>query len=199
VVPIGSLLLLDTDGLVERRRESLDDGMGRATAVAHDTRDAELGDLATALMDRLRPVEGYEDDVAVLLYRRSVHELDFEFAADPDHLASTRHWLRAWLENADLDPALAQDVLVAVGEACANAVEHAYRDSTGATAHLAARLTGAHLVVTVTDRGRWKQPPPDNHVLRGRGMPMMEALTDAVSFRHDATGTTVTLEWRIGS
>ncbi|WP_410614749.1 SpoIIE family protein phosphatase [Amycolatopsis sp. lyj-109] len=200
VVPIGSLLMLYTDGLVERRRESLDDGMDRATQVAHDTRDAELGDLATTLMDRLRPADGYEDDVALLLYRRSVPALDFEFTAHPDHLASTRHWMRAWLHNAALEPDLAQDVLVAAGEACANAVEHAYRDDgTGATAHLTARLTGAHLVVTVTDRGHWKQPPPDNHLLRGRGVPMMEALADAVAFRHDATGTTVTLEWRIGS
>ncbi|MEV6832372.1 SpoIIE family protein phosphatase [Amycolatopsis sp. NPDC051102] len=199
VVPIGSLLMLYTDGLVERRRESLDDGMDRATTAAHDTRDAELGALAAGLMDRLRPADGYEDDVALLLYRRSVPPLDFEFAADPDHLASTRHWLRAWLENASLEPDLAQDVLVAAGEACANAVEHAYLGGAGATAHLAARLTGGHLVVTVTDRGRWKQPPPDNHVLRGRGVPMMEALADAVTFRHDDAGTTVTLEWRIGS
>ncbi|MEV7097826.1 SpoIIE family protein phosphatase [Amycolatopsis sp. NPDC051045] len=198
-VPIGSLLMLYTDGLVERRREALDEGMDRATAVAHDARDAGLSDLATALMDRLRPADGYEDDVALLLYRRAVPALDFEFAADPDHLASTRHWLRAWLANAALEPDLLQDVLVAAGEACANAVEHAYLDGLGATAHLAARLTGGHLVVTVTDRGQWKQPPPDNHVLRGRGVPMMEALADAVSFRHDATGTTVTLEWRIGS
>ncbi|WP_103340493.1 SpoIIE family protein phosphatase [Amycolatopsis sp. CA-126428] len=199
VVPIGSLLMLYTDGLVERRRESLDEGMGRATTVAHDTRDAELGELATALMDRLRPAEGYEDDVALLLYRRSVPPLDFAFAAHPDHLASTRQWLRAWLENAALEPDLAQDVLVAAGEACANSVEHAYLDGPEATAHLSARLTGAHLVVTVTDRGHWKQPPPDNHVLRGRGVPMMEALADAVTFRYDAVGTTVTLEWRIGS
>jgi len=199
VVPIGSLLMLYTDGLVERRRESLDDGMDRAATVAHDTRNAELGDVTAALMDRLRPAEGYEDDVALLLYRRSIPALDFEFTAHPDHLASTRHWLRAWLDNAALDVDLAQDVLVAAGEACANAVEHAYSGGDGTTGHLAARFTGGHLVVTVTDRGRWKQPPPDNHVLRGRGVPMMEALADAVTFRHDATGTTVTLEWRIGS
>ncbi|MDQ7802811.1 SpoIIE family protein phosphatase [Amycolatopsis sp. A133] len=199
VVPIGSLLMLYTDGLVERRREALDQGMDRATRVAHDARDAELGDLAATLMDRLRPAEGYEDDVALLLYRRSVPALDLDFPADPDHLASTRQWLRAWLANAELEEDLAQDVLVAAGEACANAVEHAYHGSMGATGHLTARFTGGHLVVTVADRGRWKQPPPDNHVLRGRGVPMMEALADSVTFRHDATGTTVTLEWRIGS
>jgi anti-sigma regulatory factor (Ser/Thr protein kinase) len=88
-----------------------------------------------------------------------------------------------------------------VGEACANAVEHAYHEGAG-NAHLSGHLTGAHLVVTVTDRGRWKRPPPDNHVRRGRGMPMMEALADAVTVRHDVNGTggtTVTLEWRIGS
>ncbi|MCR6487983.1 SpoIIE family protein phosphatase [Amycolatopsis sp. OK19-0408] len=201
VVPIGSLLMLYTDGLVERRRESLDDGIDRATAVAHDGRDAALADLAADLMGRLRPTGGYEDDVALLLYRRSTPPLALDFPAHPDSLASTRHWLRAWLGNVALDEELAQDVLVATGEACANAVEHAYPGEAGAeeNAHLAARLTGAHLVVTVTDHGHWKQPPPDNHVLRGRGVPMMEALADTVTVRHGAAGTTVTLEWRIGS
>jgi PAS domain S-box-containing protein len=201
VVPIGSLLMLYTDGLVERRRESLDDGIDRATTVAHGARDADLADLAATLMGRLRPADGYEDDVALLLYRRSVPPLALDFPAHPDSLASTRHWLRGWLATAVPDEDLAQDVLVAVGEACANAVEHAYPGGTGAgtNAHLAAELTGTRLVVTVTDRGRWKQPPPDNHVLRGRGVPMMEALADAVTLRHDAAGTTVTLEWRIGS
>ncbi|SFW87437.1 SpoIIE family protein phosphatase [Amycolatopsis australiensis] len=198
VVPVGSLLMLYTDGLVERRREALDDGIGRATAVAHGARDADLADLAATLMGRLRPADGYEDDVALLLYRRSVPPLDLDFRAHPDALASTRHWLRAWLANAAIEEDLAQDVLVAVGEACANAIEHAYPGGSG-EAHLAAGLTGAHLVVTVTDRGRWKQPPPDNQVLRGRGMPMMEALADAVTLRHGTDGTTVTLEWRIAS
>lgn len=50
VVPIGSLLMLYTDGLVERRRESLDDGIDRATGVAHRAHDAELADLASTLM-----------------------------------------------------------------------------------------------------------------------------------------------------
>ncbi|NBH12297.1 SpoIIE family protein phosphatase, partial [Amycolatopsis sp. SID8362] len=198
VVPVGSLLMLYTDGLVERRRESLDDGIARATEVAHDVREADLTDLAAGLMGRLRPDDGYEDDVALLLYRRSVPPLQLDFAAHPDSLASTRTWLRAWLATTELETELAQDVLVATGEACANAVEHAYPGASGGNAHLAARFTGSRLVVVVTDDGRWKQPPPDNQVLRGRGMAMMEALADAVTVRHDADGTTVTLEWRTG-
>jgi serine phosphatase RsbU (regulator of sigma subunit)/anti-sigma regulatory factor (Ser/Thr protein kinase) len=199
VVPVGSLLMLYTDGLVERRHESLDDGVDRATGVAHDAHDAELSDLASTLMSSLRPDDGYEDDVALLLYRRTVPPLTMEFEANPESLAATRHWLRAWLTDAGLDEDLEQDVLVAAGEACANAVEHAYPAGAGPNAHLSVRLTGAHLVVTIADHGRWKQPPPDNHVLRGRGMPMMEALADAVTVRHDTEGTTVTLEWRVGS
>jgi PAS domain S-box-containing protein len=199
VVPIGSLLMLYTDGLVERRRESLDTGIDRATGVVHEALDAELADLAATLMSSLRPEDGYEDDVALLLYRRTVPPLAMEFEAHPDSLASIRHWLRAWLGTAALDEELAQDILVAAGEACANAVEHAYVGGSGAKAQLSVRLSGDLLVVAVTDQGKWKQPPPDNQVLRGRGMPMMEALSDGVTVRHDAAGTTVTLEWRIGS
>ncbi|BAJ26328.1 SpoIIE family protein phosphatase [Kitasatospora setae] len=70
VLPGGSTLLLYTDGLVERRREGLAEGIaraGRAVVSGAGLPTAELPDHVTA---RLAPAGGYEDDVAVLLYRR---------------------------------------------------------------------------------------------------------------------------------
>ncbi|MBM7775631.1 PAS domain S-box-containing protein [Actinokineospora baliensis] len=65
----GSTLLLYTDGLVERRGESLDDGMARAEQALRVNRDQSPTDLADKLLAELLPTGGHDDDVAVLLYR----------------------------------------------------------------------------------------------------------------------------------
>jgi PAS domain S-box-containing protein len=68
-LPAGSTLLLYTDGLVERRRESLDVGIGRAVTALVTSRELAPDDLA----DRLTAVllaDGHADDVAFLIYRQ---------------------------------------------------------------------------------------------------------------------------------
>ncbi|HLI38205.1 MAG TPA: SpoIIE family protein phosphatase [Streptosporangiaceae bacterium] len=69
----GATLLLYTDGLVERRRWTIDEGIDRARAVLADGRTAPLEDLASRLMTRMTPPGGYGDDVAFLLYRHAVN------------------------------------------------------------------------------------------------------------------------------
>ncbi|SFJ38665.1 PAS domain S-box-containing protein [Amycolatopsis sacchari] len=195
VVPPGAVLLLYTDGLVERRRQSLDEGIDRAGEIAKAGRSAELEDLASRLMSELRPECGYDDDVALLLYRRPVPDYAQTFPAEPESLALMRAALREWCARSGLDPHLVQDVVVAVGEACTNSVEHAYPDSAREVG-LSAKVDDGLLTVVVTDSGRWRIPPPDNHVLRGRGLDLMRALASAVTVDTSEDGTTVTLQWR---
>ena len=77
-MPAGATLLLYTDGLVERRRIPLEDGISRAAAVVQDGRASTLDDLADQIMSRLAPSGGYQDDVALLLYRHPAPlELNF--------------------------------------------------------------------------------------------------------------------------
>jgi serine phosphatase RsbU (regulator of sigma subunit) len=64
----GSTLLLYTDGLVERRGEDLDEGMGRAAAAVQDGRLLPPEELAELLTDQLLS-DAPDDDVAFLLYR----------------------------------------------------------------------------------------------------------------------------------
>lgn len=70
-----SVLVLYTDGLVERRGESIDDGIARllehAPSLATDVSDRT----ATALADRLRSA-GHDDDITVLAVRRRPHPDD---------------------------------------------------------------------------------------------------------------------------
>jgi hypothetical protein len=68
VLAPGSTLLLYTDGLVERRDEDLDDGMGRAAAAVVDGRALLPTALAEVLTDQLLS-DAPDDDVAFLLYR----------------------------------------------------------------------------------------------------------------------------------
>jgi serine phosphatase RsbU (regulator of sigma subunit) len=62
--PSGSSLLLYTDGLIERRGESIDDGLARLRAADLDRHPGlPLADRVFALLDAAQPAE---DDVAVL-------------------------------------------------------------------------------------------------------------------------------------
>jgi signal transduction histidine kinase/DNA-binding response OmpR family regulator len=67
-LPPGSTLLLYTDGLVERRRESIDIGIGRAASILGRGPDESPEQLARQLGTQLLG-DNHDDDVAFLLYR----------------------------------------------------------------------------------------------------------------------------------
>jgi len=62
--------------------------------------------------------------VAAVLYRHPPDPMAITVPATPCNLAVSRERLRAWLVEAGLDPESCADVLLAVGEATANATEH---------------------------------------------------------------------------
>jgi anti-sigma regulatory factor (Ser/Thr protein kinase) len=117
--------------------------------------------------------------------------LSIRLPAVPASLAVIRDGLRGWLPTAAVDAAIAGDVLLAVGEAASNAVEHAVRDAPGnVTLEVTARSTGTGLALTVKDNGRWHAPPgPRGH--RGSGSRLMKALVDTVTITPSPQGTTV--------
>jgi serine phosphatase RsbU (regulator of sigma subunit) len=65
----GDLLVLYTDGVVERRDESLDDGFRRLGIVAESLADLEVEELADALLEAIIPLEDQTDDLALLVVR----------------------------------------------------------------------------------------------------------------------------------
>jgi PAS domain S-box-containing protein len=74
-LPAGATLLLFTDGLVERRGDDLDAGLGRLAAAASARRDTPLDALVDGLLGALIDVGGAADDIAVVALRRAATPL----------------------------------------------------------------------------------------------------------------------------
>ncbi|HEX4804789.1 MAG TPA: SpoIIE family protein phosphatase [Conexibacter sp.] len=185
----GATVLLYTDGLVERRGESLDEGLERLRTLA--ARNGDVDALCMKLVARLVPT-GRADDVAMLAVRLEPvpERLRGSWPADRRVLANVRRALRRWLETRGASADEIYDIVVACQEACANAVEHAYRPGQH-TFDLCATCDDGRVRLTVRDRGRWRPPRGTN---RGRGVMMMQGLMDLVDIDHGEDGTTVVLE-----
>ncbi len=197
-IPARATLLLYTDGLVERRRRALDEGIARASCAVHDGRTHPVEELASHVMTTLTPTGGYEDDVALLLYRQP-GPLDVTFNAAPSELAPVRHALRNWLTRCDLDAQYVNDMLLAVGEACVNAVEHGHRGHPGGVVQLHAIALPDQVCVRVVDSGSWKAPDAEAtaRAHRGRGIALMRGLMHQVTIAPTESGTTVEMYVRI--
>jgi serine phosphatase RsbU (regulator of sigma subunit)/GAF domain-containing protein/anti-sigma regulatory factor (Ser/Thr protein kinase) len=195
-LPARSVLLLYTDGLIERRRHSLDDGIARVCALMQQNREGELEHLANQIMAELAPIDGYQDDVALLLHRYPV-PLEIDFPPDVDGLADIRVTLRNWLNRAGLVSEQVHAVLVAAGEAVANAIEHGHRDAPSGVISLRATASATEVKLTIADSGSWKRPRPVAQPHRGRGMTLMRALMQEVVINPETGGTTVHLTARI--
>ncbi|MGA5466036.1 SpoIIE family protein phosphatase [Mycobacterium sp. NPDC050041] len=195
-LPHGSALLLYTDGLVERRDASIDDGIDRVTRVLEREMSSHADTIADAVLRELAPPSGYDDDVAVLVYRRPPEPLHLEIAATPAHLGRVRTELTAWLAEVGAGEELATDVVLAVNEACTNSVEHGYRDVAAGVMIVDAAVWGDEIVTRVVDFGAWKIPDAKPRT-RGRGLPMMRAVSTRVDLGPSAAGTTVEMVFRL--
>ncbi len=192
----GALLLLYTDGLVERRGARLSDRQTELvqTCAAGPT-DPEA--LCTRVVERMLPESGPADDVALL----AVHNaglapgpLDIVVPARPHVLGSLRRRLRAWLRQRGVSDRDIAAITLAASEACANAIEHAYGPDE-ATFELWANRTEDSIELEVRDSGRWREPRGTD---RGRGLELMRTYMDAVEIRSEGDGTTVAMSKRLG-
>jgi anti-sigma regulatory factor (Ser/Thr protein kinase) len=192
----GATLLAYTDGLVERRGQPIDEQIARVADVVVDTLDLPVADVADVVLDKMAPDDGYEDDVAIVLYHRPNTSLLIEIDATPDQLGEVRHRLAEWLHAATVPEPLAADIILAVNEACSNSSEHAYRGGSPRKMRVEARAYGSHIEVRVADTGSWKTPVTD-HMTRGRGLPLIRALSERVDVDGTVAGTTIDMTFRL--
>jgi anti-sigma regulatory factor (Ser/Thr protein kinase) len=192
----GSTLMMFTDGLVERRGQSIDDGIARVADIMTQQSNSPVDVVAEVVLRELAPPGGYDDDVAVVVCRPPVTPLRIDDAAAPTRLAPIRRRLNAWLRLAAVPRGLAASIILATGEACANSIEHAYRGRPPGTLHVHADLDDDEIRVTIVDHGSWA-PPSAEPCTRGRGLPLIEALSDEAHVSPTAEGTTVTMTFSL--
>jgi anti-sigma regulatory factor (Ser/Thr protein kinase) len=123
--------------------------------------------------------------------------LELTFPPDPAQLAPVRAALRSWLVRAGLSRRAAADVLIAAGEACANAIEHGLRNASGQI-RLTAEVSVTRLRLTINDPGRWQPGQRLGEPYRGYGIRLMRTVMHQVDIHRGADGTTVEMQRRIG-
>ena len=200
-LPTGSLVILYTDGLIERPTEPLDDGFGRLAACAADCRTLPVDAVCTTLLAALEPAGGYTDDVALLAIRPTgATATSFIDAIGPTSAAlpPLRHRLRAWLDDLGIDAELRHDILVTVGEAAMNAIEHGRSEDGRQTIAIEIFAADDEFTASVTDRGTWSMDSSASRRTsdRGRGLSLIYGLCDAVDVVRSNRGTRVTLRHR---
>jgi len=206
VLDQGATLVLFSNGTLAGAGPGPADALDRLAAVARTVlagpgalEPEAAGGLAPAVAEGVRHPRGWPDDVAVLVAHRratSVEPLHLDLLAVPSALPGVRRRLGSWLADLGMGEQDRVGVMVAAGEACANAAEHAYRGAEpGPMSVIASVDVDGVLTVTVSDQGTWRSPARDPGD-RGRGLLIMRQLVDSVVL-DETTGTTITLSQRL--
>jgi anti-anti-sigma factor len=207
VLEKGDTLVLFSNGAVAGSAPAPEEALGRLASAARSVLQAPgaleteaSADLAAAVAEGVRRPQGWPDDVAVLVAHRretALEPLRLDLTAVPSALPGVRRRLGTWLSGLGMGEQDRVGVMVAVGEACANAAEHAYRGSEPGPMWVTALVDiDGVLTVTVRDEGTWR-PPDRDPGDRGRGLLIMRQLVDGVVLEEDERGTTVTLSLRL--
>ena len=115
--------------------------------------------------------------------------LKWSLPADPPSVPFFRRWLRMILDDTVLDSDQVHDLLLAVGEAVSNAIEHAWRP-TRHCVDMTVEVVNGRVTIVVQDFGAWRPGATRPH--RGRGLAMLSALADT-TVSSARSGTTVTI------
>lgn len=194
----GSVLLLYTDGLIERRGESLDAGLNRLASAAADCALLPVSEVCSALLARMAPENGYTDDVALVAVRpaaATAQSFIQSVPAQKTEIAPLRGRLRAWLRSVGMSLQSEHDVLLAVGEAVNNAMEHGSDFDWRRSVSLEVFADGSRISATVGDRGHWKGDSAASRRAssRGHGLTVIHGLSKDVQTVRTLLGTRVTM------
>ncbi|MEU1758192.1 SpoIIE family protein phosphatase [Micromonospora sp. NPDC005223] len=189
----GDTLLLYSDGVVERRRQDLAAGMaglGAAVTGAVGGDPRALCAVATASVPGAT-----EDDVAVLAVEFAVRpsrSASMEVPAEPTAPSRVRHWMTAQLGEWRVPEAVIGAAVLCTSELTTNALLHA-----GTAARVEVDLSAERLLVSVADsgtRGQVTRAQTDTLSSRGRGLGLIEELSDAWGTDPTVRGSTVWFE-----
>jgi serine phosphatase RsbU (regulator of sigma subunit)/anti-sigma regulatory factor (Ser/Thr protein kinase) len=196
----GSLILLYTDGLIERPGDTLDQGFARLRQAAAHCADRPVGEICAHLLERMRPPGGYTDDVVLLALRprhSTARSLATVLPAEPSRIRDARRQLGCWLTGIGVDPSRKHDIVLATAEAVTNAIEHGSHCDARRTVSIEAFRRGDTVAATVSDSGQWSGDSAASlrNQQGGRGLTLINGLADQVDTVRSAHGTRITLRF----
>jgi anti-sigma regulatory factor (Ser/Thr protein kinase) len=112
--------------------------------------------------------------------------LQLELPADARFLPKTRRAVAGYLEDLGAEPELSAEVVLALDEACANVIRHAFPNGTEGTIRLRAEFADDAVIVQVEDDGvgfdPFEVPLRETSVddVSGRGLRMIRQLMSSV-------------------
>ncbi|MFE9693364.1 SpoIIE family protein phosphatase [Micromonospora sp. NPDC005806] len=189
----GDTLLLYSDGVVERRWQDLASGLsglGAAVTGASSGDPRALCAVATAAVPGAT-----EDDVAVLAVEHAVRpsrSASMAVPAEPTAPSRVRHWMTAQLSEWQVPEGVIGAAVLCTSELTTNALLHA-----GTAARVEIDLSAERLLVSVADsgsRGQVTRAQTDTLSSRGRGLGLIEELSDAWGTDPTVRGSTVWFE-----
>lgn len=198
----GDTLLLYTDGLVERRGESIDDGVRRLLRAFGEHGSLPLEDLCDALLAAQLP-DGGEDDVALLAVRPQAADAghapppatpvsrSLEVGLESSAVHQARELVSAVACEVGLPGDVRDDAVLLASEVVTNALVHA-----GASATVRVSATPVSIRVEVDDcsERRPRLTPADLDATGGRGLNLLELLAARWGVQPAAGGKTVWFE-----
>jgi serine phosphatase RsbU (regulator of sigma subunit)/anti-sigma regulatory factor (Ser/Thr protein kinase) len=192
----GDALLFFSDGVVERRRQSVIDGLARLVEAVRQAAGSDpraLCAVASAAVDGTT-----EDDVAVLAVEHAVtpsRSAALEVPAEPTGPGRVRHWMSTLLADWQVPESVVGAAVLCTSELTTNALLHA-----GTPARVEIDLSAERLLVSVADsgtRGAVTRAHTDALSSRGRGLGLIEELSDAWGTDPSVRGSTVWFEMLI--
>ena len=164
----GSLILMYSDGLIERRREPFDVGLARLEVVCAELVDHPIDVIADEIVNRLTALSAPEDDVVVACFRYTpaLDRFERSTVVHPSQIGDLQTVLVNWLQNAllewltqrQLDEEAQREFLFAVGRALARATRDQQRTSAPQTFQVELTDHGHHFVGRVTCNNDARQP-----------------------------------------
>jgi serine phosphatase RsbU (regulator of sigma subunit)/anti-sigma regulatory factor (Ser/Thr protein kinase)/anti-anti-sigma regulatory factor len=216
VLEPGELILLYSDGLIERPDRTLTEGMDELAAVAADAAANRAMPVAAAgsaaervcqLTVELLTRTGYADDVTTLAAQRlvaPVQALTRELPARNASVRAIQDSIEAWLARIDLFSKDWGELRLAIIEVVTNIIEHAYPPGQPGPIDFHAQLgDDGFLTCRIADRGVWRGPG-QGHARGGSGLMLAGHLVDHLEVRRgpatetgEPAGTVVWLRHRL--
>lgn len=191
-LPPRSCVVFYTDGMTEHSRDIV---AGEKQLLDASIRAFEVDpeNPAIALQERIFDATINRDDAATLTLSCHGGPLPHEihFSALPLVAPIVRSFLHRFCDEYALSGSQRFSLITAVGEALANAVEHAYHGETPGEVILRTQADNETISVEVEDHGRWRAFQKRDE--RGRGIVLMHELMDHVRITSAQNKTVIRL------